>query len=48
MLCIQEKQEPTYGTDVLLLEELRIQAWFGHNTAKQAVRRDEAMERAKK
>ncbi|XP_025199078.1 uncharacterized protein LOC112597310 [Melanaphis sacchari] len=43
-----EKQEPTYGISVKLLEELRIQAWFGYNAAKRAVRRDEAMERAKK
>jgi len=44
----QEKEEPTYGVNGLLLEELRIQAWFGYNAAKRAVRRDEAMERAKK
>ncbi|XP_060873528.1 NACHT domain- and WD repeat-containing protein 1 isoform X2 [Metopolophium dirhodum] len=44
----REKQEPTYGVSQLLLEELRIQAWFGYNAAKRAVRRDDAMERAKK
>ncbi|KAL5233574.1 hypothetical protein ACI65C_000984 [Semiaphis heraclei] len=44
----REKQEPKYGVSGLLLEELRIQAWFGYNAAKRAVRRDEAMERAKK
>ncbi|VVC42160.1 Six-bladed beta-propeller, TolB-like,WD40-repeat-containing domain,WD40 repeat, conserved site,WD40/YVTN [Cinara cedri] len=44
----REKQEPTYGVDTVLLEELRLQSWFAHNTAKQSVRRDEAMERAKK
>ncbi|KAL4089774.1 hypothetical protein QTP88_024745 [Uroleucon formosanum] len=44
----REKQEPTYGVSGLLLEELKIQTWFGYNAAKRAVRRDEAMERAKK
>ncbi|XP_026807773.1 uncharacterized protein LOC113550245 [Rhopalosiphum maidis] len=43
-----EKQEPTYGVSTVLLEELRVQAWFGYNAAKRAIRRDEAMERAKK
>ncbi|XP_022165189.1 uncharacterized protein LOC111030132 isoform X2 [Myzus persicae] len=44
----REKQEPTYGVSGILLEELRIQAWFGYNAAKRAVRRDDVMERAKK
>jgi len=32
---------------MLLLEELRIQMWFGHNITKYAVCREETMEHAK-
>lgn len=45
---MQEKQESMYGVDALLLEELRIQSWFGHTVSKQTVSRDETMERIKK
>lgn len=34
--------------DALLLEELRIQSWFGYNAAKRTVGNDETVEHIKK